>query len=119
MAKKQPCQHCSNDRRRVFHYAPCPVAEYAGYAAHGMTLRPQKILVSEALAVHPVDAAQAQANARAKGFNIHFDGEGRPHFSSYLQKERYMRSEGYSFIRRNKSAPGDYGPKRTKRRRSS
>lgn len=88
-----------------------PKKRSAPPAAHGLTLRKHQLASapSEALAVHPVDAAQAEANARKKGFNIHFDGEGRPHFSSLVQKERYAQSEGFHFIRRNKSAPGGYG----------
>ena len=61
----------------------------------GTTRRPKKRIVSEALACHPKDVAEFEADARKRGFNIHFDSEGRPSFDSYSQRDRYAKSQGF------------------------
>lgn len=58
-------------------------------------LRHSQTIVSESLAVHPVDAAQAEANARKAGHAVHFDDLGRPHFSTFAQRDAYAKSQGF------------------------
>lgn len=68
----------------------------------GITRRPSQTIVSESLAVHPADAAQAEANARKTGLNVHFRPDGRPEFANTHQMEQYAKTQGMHHVRKNK-----------------
>lgn len=83
-----------------------PLLSSSGQSARGLgtTRRPKQRIVSEALACHPKDVAAFEADAKKRGFNIHFDSEGRPSFDSFSQRDRYAKSQGFH-VRSSKKCP--------------
>lgn len=70
-----------------------------------------KPLVSDALAVHPDQVAEARADALAKGVPVDFLPDGRPVFTSRAQRKAYCKA--YGFFDRSAgygdAAPGQSG----------
>ena len=50
---------------------------------------------SDALAVHPLDVAEAHADARKKGVATDFDKMGRPIFTDRGHRKKFLKAYGY------------------------
>ena len=68
----------------------------------GMTRRPSQTIISESLAVHPKDAAAAEAAAKKHGLNVHFRPDGRPEFANTNQMGQYAKTQGMHHVRKRK-----------------
>ena len=54
----------------------------------------KNVIVSEGAAVHPKDRERAEELATEHGVPTHFDGEGRPVFTSLRHQTKYLRTIG-------------------------
>ena len=54
----------------------------------------KSLIVSEGAAVHPKDRARAEELATQHGVPTHFDGDGRPTFTSLRHQTKYLRTIG-------------------------
>lgn len=70
-----------------------PPAKDHGPTAQGLIR--WKEIHSEALAVHPLDIAEAEADARAKGVPTSFDADGRPVLTSRRHRKEYLKAYGF------------------------
>lgn len=59
---------------------------------------------SDALAVHPLDIAEAQADAKAKGVPTQFTADGRVVLTDRAHRKRYLKAYGF---RDNQGGYGD------------
>lgn len=66
----------------------------------GTTLRPSKVIESEALAVHPDDAETAELAAKRMGYGtVKFNREtGVPTFDNFSTRDGYAGTQGYHVL---------------------
>lgn len=85
-AKCRPTCQCGKKAERDF------AAEHDGYVHVQAACWP---MVSEAMAVHPDQRAEAMKSASEKGVPTDFDSLGRPVFTSAQHRKRYCEKYGY------------------------
>jgi len=66
-----------------------------GTGRAGASFRGFKPIKSDALAVHPAQVKEAEADAKKKGVPVEFMKDGRPVFTSRSQRKRYMQIYGF------------------------
>ena len=52
----------------------------------------KSVIASDGAAVHPKDRVAAEEHAKKRGVPTHFDGEGRPVFTSLRHQTNYLRT---------------------------
>src|SRR3990167_2526096 len=78
-----------------------------GYKRNGApmvtrTYRHAQKLVSESVAVHPLDRVEAEEHAARTGVPTHFHELGQPEFNSMVHRDKYLKTIGYHVRGRQK-----------------